>query len=348
MAVILVIEDDICLRENTKEILELAGYSVLTAENGQKGIQLALSKRVDLILCDIIMPVLDGYAVLRELSSVPKTQKIPFIFLTAKSDLKEIRTGMNLGADDYIVKPFEEKELLESLRTRLEKAALLRRKKPVDVENEITEIRSLQDFKEYFLKSGEELSLYKKEDLFSENQFARNVYFLQKGLVKTYRIDEYGKELITGISRSGSFLGLYSLKENIAYPESAFAMETSRLFRLPLSLVLKVFHFNPQLTHQWAQELSEEVIELKNHLLQTAYASVLRKTINTILEFSEKMKFKKNELVKISRGDLANVAGISKESFIRSLSSLKNDGLINVDGRNIEILDLDELKKIRG
>ena len=348
MAVILVIEDDISLRENTKEILELAGYSVLTAENGQKGIQLALSKRIDLILCDIIMPIFDGYSVLKELSSVPKTQKIPFIFLTARTDLKEIRTGMNLGADDYIVKPFEEKELLQSLQTRLEKAALLQKKKLVNVENEITEIRSLQDFKEYFLKSGEELSLYKKEALFSENQFARNVYFLQKGLVKTYRIDEYGKELITGISRSGSFLGLYSLKENITYPESAFAMETSRLFRLPVSLVLKVFQFNPQLTLQWAQELSEEVIELKNHLLQTAYASVLRKTINTILEFSEKMNFKKKELVKISREDLANVAGISKESFIRSLSSLKNNGLINVDGRNIEILDLDELKKIRG
>lgn len=347
MAVILVIEDDVCLRDNTKEILELAGYSVLMAENGQKGIQLALSKKIDLILCDIIMPVVDGYSVLRELSSVPRTQKIPFIFLTAKSDLKDIRKGMILGADDYIVKPFDENELLETIRTRFAKLAILKSEKMASAENEITEIRNIQELKEFFLKRGEQISLNKKEVLFSENQFASYVYFLQKGLIKTYSIEEYGKELITGIYRNESFVGLYSFNDNISYPEGALAIESSQLFRLPSTLILKIFRLNPQLTLQWAQELSEEVIDLKNHLLQTAYSTVLRKTINTILDFSEKMKFKKNDLVKISRGDLASVAGITKESFIRSLSTLKDDGLINVNGRNIEILNMDELKKIR-
>lgn len=348
MPVILVIDNDPSLRQNAKDILELAGYSVLTAENGLKGIQVALSQKVDLILCDIIMPVLDGYAVLKELSSLPKTQRIPFIFITAISDLKEIRAAMNLGADDYIVKPFEEKDLLGSLRIRLAKVALFQLKKLNDQKNEIIEIPNLQDLKKYFFSRGEEISLCKKEILFSENQLAKNVFFLQKGLIKSFSIDEYGKELITEIYRSGSFLGLYSFKDCLVYPEGALAIESSRLFRLPLSLVVKVFQFNPQLTLQWAQELSEEVIDLKNLLLQTAYASVLRKTVNTILEYSEKRKFKKKELGRISRADLASVAGISKESFIRSLSALKNDGLINLDGHNIEILNMEELKKIRG
>ncbi len=347
MVTILVIEDDICLRENIQEILELAGYSVLTAENGQNGIKLALSKRIDLILCDIIMPILDGYSVLRELSSVPKTQKIPFIFLTSKSNLKEIRVGMNMGADDYIVKPFEEKELLDSLRRRLEKFDLLQKDNSIQIEKEISEIHNIHNLMEYFLENGEEVSLSKNEILFPENQLARYVYFLKNGIIKTFNTQEFGKEFITGIYRNESFLGLYSFKDIISYPEGALAIETSKLYRLPSGFVQKTFKFNPQLTMQWVEELSEEVIYLKNHLLQTAYSSVLKKTANTLLDFSEKMNFKKHELKKISRGDLASVAGISKESFIRSLSALKNEGLINVEGRNIEILNMNELKRIK-
>lgn len=347
MATILLIEDDICLRENTAEILELEGYTVLKAKNGREGIQLALSKKIDLILCDIIMPEVDGYSVLKELSTVPHVQKIPFIFLTAKSGLKEIRSGMNLGADDYIAKPFEEKELLDTIATRLSKYAVLNRKDDRNSLNNEIEIHNIEDLKQYFLDHGEKVTLSKNEVLYTESQLARFVYFLKKGLIKTLNIDEYGKELITGIYRKESFFGLYSFNELISYPERANAIESSRLFRLPSSFVQDLFKFNPELTMEWVQYLSEDVIELKNHLLQTAYSSVLRKTVNTLLDFSEKMHFDKEELSKMSRGDLASVAGISKESFIRCLSDLKNNGFINVQGRNIEILNLNALKRIK-
>lgn len=347
MATILLIEDDICLRENTGEILELEGYTVILAKNGREGIQLALTNQIDLILCDIVMPVLDGYSVLKELSTVPQIQKIPFIFLTAKSGIKEIRTGMNLGADDYIVKPFEEKELLDTISTRLSKHALLNRKDADKSLNNSVEIHNIHDLKQYFLEHGERITLSKNEVLYTESQLARFVFFLKKGLIKTLNIDEYGKELITGVYRKESFFGLYSFNELISYPERALAIESSRLFRLPSNFVQKVFKFNPELTMEWVQDLSEDVIELKNHLLQTAYSSVLRKTVNTLLDLSEKMHFEKEELSKMSRGDLASVAGISKESFIRCLSDLKNNGLINVQGRNIEILNLHALKRIK-
>lgn len=347
MATVLIIEDDTCLRENTAEILEIAGYTVLTANNGREGIKIALSKSVDLILCDIVMPGVDGYSVLKELSSVPEIQKIPFIFLTGKSDIKEIRAGMNLGADDYIVKPFEEDELLETIATRLSKFALMYEEKVNKSQKKIVEISNIQELKNYFIEHGERVSILKNEAIYTENQLARFVYFIKKGLIKTFNIDEYGKELITGIYRGDGFFGLYSFNELISYPERAFAIESSRLFRLPTNFLQNVFKFNPQLTIEWVEDLSEDVIELKNHLLQTAYSSVLRKTVNTILDFSEKMHFDKEELSKMSRGDLASVAGISKESFIRCLSNLKNEGLINVQGRNIEILNLNGLKKIK-
>ncbi len=114
-ATILIIEDNLELRENTAEILELAGYEVGLAENGKVGAKKALQLKPNLIICDIMMPELDGYGVLNILSRNPDTSLIPFIFLTAKSELTDIRKGMNLGADDYITKPFDETDLLEAI-----------------------------------------------------------------------------------------------------------------------------------------------------------------------------------------------------------------------------------------
>lgn len=347
MVNILLIEDDRSLRENTKEILELAGYNVETAENGRKGVQLALSKDIDLILCDIIMPVLDGYSVLKELSTVPRTQKILFIFLTAKSGLKEIRAGMNLGADDYLVKPFEEQELLDTIHSRLLKFQISHKYNSNNSKNGSSKIADIQHFKEYFIENGEKKNLMKNEVLFRENNLSRYVYFLKKGLIKTFKMDEYGKELITGIYHKESFLGLYSFNGLVSYPESSLAMGPSLLYRLPSNFLREAFKYNTQLTMELAQNIAEEIIELKNHLLQTAYSSALRKTINTILDFSQKMKFEENEMGEISRSDLANIAGISKESFIRCLSTLKNEGFINIEGRNFQILNMSGLRKIK-
>src|SRR4051812_20977154 len=105
MKKILLIEDNAGIRENTSEILSLANYSVITAENGKVGVELAQRERPDLIICDIMMPELDGYGVLHILGKKDDTASIPFIFLTAKTEKTDIRKGMNLGADDYLTKP---------------------------------------------------------------------------------------------------------------------------------------------------------------------------------------------------------------------------------------------------
>src|SRR5436190_22776268 len=106
MKTILIIEDNNDVRENTAEILELSNYRVLQAENGKLGVEVAQKMKPDLIICDIMMPVLDGYGVIHLLNKNPDTASIPFIFLTAKSERIDFRKGMEMGADDYIAKPF--------------------------------------------------------------------------------------------------------------------------------------------------------------------------------------------------------------------------------------------------
>lgn len=347
VARILLIEDDSSLRENTQEMLELAGHKVFSAEDGETGLQQALQNSIDLILCDIILPGINGYSVLDKISSNPRTRTIPFIFLTALSNIKDIRHGMNLGADDYLVKPFEEQDLLETINSRLAKFSVLKDREIDHARKAKISINTLEDFRNYFRAHGGEIELSKNELLFRENQPAGYVYLLTQGIIKTLSLDEYGKELITGIYHKDDFLGIYSFNRNITYPEQALVIEPAKLLRLPLRLVQDIFRDNPQFTMEWAESLSKDVIELKDHLLQTAYASVLKKTVNTILEFSEKLHFNKKELSKISRGDLASVAGISKESFIRCLSTLKQDKLIEINGKNIKVLDLKGLKKIK-
>src|SRR6516164_4316280 len=126
MRSLLIIDDNTEIRENIAEILSLGGYKTSTAENGKRGVEKAISEKPDLIICDIMMPELDGYGVLHLLKKNPDTQDIPFIFLTAKTERQDFRKGMEMGADDYITKPFEEVELLTAVEIRLRKASILK------------------------------------------------------------------------------------------------------------------------------------------------------------------------------------------------------------------------------
>src|ERR1700733_1192330 len=126
MKTILVIEDTQKVRNNIAEILELSNYKVLIAADGKTGVEIALKEKPDLIICDIMMPVLDGYGVYHLLSKHKETYGIPFIFLTAKSEKSDFRKGMEMGADDYITKPFDGIELLNAIEIRLKKSESLK------------------------------------------------------------------------------------------------------------------------------------------------------------------------------------------------------------------------------
>ena len=124
MKTILVIEDQPVMRHKTVTILKMEGYDVLEATNGAEGIHLAHEELPDLILCDIMMPECDGYKVLQAVRTNKATATTPFIFLTAKGEKPDLRAGMNLGADDYLVKPTPRTELLEAIHARLDRQYL--------------------------------------------------------------------------------------------------------------------------------------------------------------------------------------------------------------------------------
>jgi len=145
MPTILVIEDESLLRAEVAEWLMFEGYTAITAEDGVAGVEKALQHLPDLIVCDILMPRLDGYDVLLEIRSNSKTADIPFVFLTARAAHEDIRAGMNLGADDYLTKPFTRVDLLQAIKSRLEITAARRLKIKDEIEDLRTELAKEQE-----------------------------------------------------------------------------------------------------------------------------------------------------------------------------------------------------------
>ncbi|WP_273565715.1 response regulator [Maribacter halichondriae] len=291
MQKILLIEDNKDVRENTADILEFANYKVATAENGKIGVQKAKQFKPDLIVCDIMMPELDGYDVLRSLAGDGLTASIPFIFLTAKTDRADMRLGMNLGADDYLTKPFEEKELLDAITCRLSKYDFL--KKEV-----VKNLKGLTDFleeaSEYMdlesLSKDHELKHYeKKEIIFWEGDNAHSLHFIESGTVKTYKSTEAGKEFVTGLYGAGDFIGQLSLlsKEG-KYVENAMVTEDAALSAIPRNDFIKLLYDNPIVSQKFIELISNNLIHVQTQLVDMAFASVRQRAAKALLELYEK------------------------------------------------------------
>jgi len=229
---ILLIEDDTVLRENTAELLELSNYEVRTAANGKKGVQLAMEYLPDVIVCDIMMPELDGYGVLETLAEKNGTKRIPFIFLSAKTERKDVRKGMELGADDYLTKPFEEAELLGAIESRLAKMAILKEESAGKTRSEKSSHawpKTIYDLKNHINDHGKEYGFGAGESIYREGMYSTTFYLVLKGIVKTHKLDSNGKELITGIYRPDDFFGFICFTGPTTPTEYATAMETTKL-----------------------------------------------------------------------------------------------------------------------
>jgi CheY-like chemotaxis protein/anti-sigma regulatory factor (Ser/Thr protein kinase) len=124
MKKILIVDDAPFILESTKALLQFEGYEVITAKDGQEGLDIIVKEKPDLILCDIAMPNIDGYTVLKTIKSNPSLARIPFIFLTAFTERQNIRTGMQLGADDFLVKPYSRDELISSIEAQMQKSSI--------------------------------------------------------------------------------------------------------------------------------------------------------------------------------------------------------------------------------
>lgn len=339
---ILVIEDNRDVRENLEEILSLAGYEVNSAQNGKEGVAKALEHVPDLILCDIMMPELDGFGVLKILSSQPKTIDIPFVFLTAKSEKEDFRKGMGLGADDYITKPFDDTQLLETIDIRIKKSQRLKQsfdKTEVGLQRFIDEAKAQKEFDK--LSQDREIRKYhKKDSIYEVSQYPKWLYFVASGRVKCYQINDFGKELITHIYTSGDFFGYIPLLMNEKYQDYAVALEDCEIRLIPPDDFVLLLHNNREFAARFIKMLANQAETVEKNLIDLAYSSVRKRVSKALLKFHESNNTKN---MYILRDDIASLAGTAKETVIRTLSDFKYEGIINIEENRITILNLDKL-----
>lgn len=344
---ILIIEDNEEVRENIEEILGLYGFETEGAENGKIGVQKALNHPPDLILCDIMMPELDGFGVLNILSKKPATSDVPFIFLTAKSEKDDFRRGMNLGADDYLTKPFYKDELLQVIETRLQKNDRLKKtfdKTPEGLSTFIDQARGHEELKK-LSQERKIKSVRKKELVFSEGDYARYLHFVNSGKIKLFKTNEFGKEYIINICKEGDFLGYTPLLTGEGYPYSAAAMEDSEISLIPKEDFLNLIHANRDVASRFIKILADNIAEKEEQLLQLAYNSIRKRVADALLQLHAK---EGSNQIQINREDLSHIVGTAKESVIRMLTEFKNDGYIDIHDGTIFIVQLDKLKHMPG
>lgn len=349
MKKILVIEDIKNILENTAEILELSNYKVITALNGKTGVEEAIKNKPDLILCDIMMPELDGYGVLHMVQKNSELEETPFIFLTAKTEQSEIRKGMSLGADDYITKPYDPTDLLNTIERRLKKAELTKKKisQGLNGVNEmISFIGGEQALKKFV--EGRHLDHYrKKQRIYSEGNHPVRLYYVQKGKVKVFKLNEEGKEFILKIVNEGEFFGYVAMLDNTVYKEYADAMEHSEIISIPRNEFDELMHSNSEIARKFIKLLAGDVAQREEQLIHIAYNSLRKKVADALLILKEKFKDHPGEFsIHISRENLAAIAGTATESLIRTLTDFKAEKLIDIKDANITILDEDRLARM--
>jgi CRP-like cAMP-binding protein len=342
---ILIIEDQLEVRENIEELLELSNYEPITAENGKVGIKKALEVKPDLILCDIMMPEMDGYEVLYLLGKNPNVANIPFIFLTAKSEQTDFRKGMNLGADDYITKPFEEIELLNAVERRLNKYEQLLAHD--NLEQFVESARNYAELSQ-LEKEAKTRKFKKKDIIYRQGDFASYSFKIKYGKVKTYQINPDGKEFIHDILKDGAFLGENALIQDADRTEFAEALEDTELLLIPRKDFQDLIFQNRDVSSQFIKMLSQNLVEKEKELVEMAYDTVRKRTADALMKLNETYKSASpNVKFDISRSDLASMVGTATESVIRILSEFKKDGIIKIEGSTVHILNTDKLLRIK-
>ena len=351
MKKILLIEDNKDVRENTAEILSMAQYDVVTAKNGKDGVEMATTIKPDLIICDIMMPVLDGYGVLHLLSKNDSTSSIPFIFLTAKAERTDFRKGMEMGADDYITKPFDDIELLNAIERRLHKNEILQRefsRNNSGIDNFINDVKTIDSFKK--LSENREIRTYKKKNnIYQAGMYPKGIYLINKGKVKSYQTNDHGKELITDLHNEGDFFGYLPLLQEEKYTSSAAALEETELCMIPKDEFFELIYKDAGVSRKFIKIISDNLKEKEQQLLELAYNSVRKRVAEALVRLSD--KYKKPAETKfsmtISREDLANLVGTATETVIRVLSDFKDEKYIEITGGTIAILTYDKLLKLK-
>lgn len=347
MKSVLVIDDNEDIRENTSEIMELAGYKILTAENGKEGVALAIKEKPDIIVCDIMMPELDGYGVLHLLRKNPGTQNIPFIFLTAKTERTDLRKGMEMGADDYVTKPFEEVELLNAVEIRLKKAEVIQQPYSSSAQGLDQFLKDVKDTGIIPRLTGKyTIEAYaRKQTLYQEGKRPRFLYYLVKGKVKAFRTHEDGKDYITDIFSEGDFMGYPALIEDKNYNDSAIILEDAEIMHIPREDFLQMIYGDITVAIKFIHIITQNVKDKEERLLALAYSSLRKRVAKALTDLHGKYSGSSN-VIDISREDIAHYVGTATESLIRTLSDFKAEKLIEITGSKIRVTAVEKLKNM--
>lgn len=338
-AKILVIEDNEDVRDNLVEILELYGYELSEAPNGLEGVKQAMETPPDLILCDVMMPELDGYGVLNLLSQNELTAHIPFIFITAKAEKEDLRRGMNLGADDYITKPFYKDELLQVIETRLKKSrhrAIPANNDAVPTKKLVDAERGKQQLNRTFAEKGR-LKIYDQgNSIVREGEYPHFVYRVETGRVHLIRSHEYGRDYIIATLGVGEYFGLPVALEKTNFHYSAKAVGTDCTVQLlPVQQLYDLINIDRDVTEVILHIMAGRLMKQGEKIAHQAYDSVRRRTALILCDLHEKFG---GETINLSREELAQMVGTTKESVIRAISDFKKDKLLSASGRSIQIL----------
>lgn len=346
MKSILVIDDNPDIRDNTAEILELAGYKTYTAENGKQGVDLAIKEKPSVIVCDIMMPELDGYGVLHLLRKNADTQNIPFIFLTAKTERTDFRKGMEMGADDYITKPFDDIELLNAIETRLKKAEILEQKYVSSAQGVNQFIKDIKDsgLMSNLADQFDVESYRKKQTLYQEGKRPKYLYYLSKGKVKGFKVHPDGKEYITDLFSPGDFMGYTALIEDKNYDDSALVLEDAEIMQIPKEDFLQMIYSDINIAAKFIRIITQNVKDKEERLLNLAYSSLRKRVARALLDIHE--KFGGDKPIEISREDIAQYVGTATESLIRTLSDFKAEKLIEIKSGKISIANIEKLNNL--
>jgi CRP-like cAMP-binding protein len=350
---LLVIDDHDDIRENIAEILTLAGYEVFTAPNGKRGVEIALKEKPELVICDIMMPELDGYGVLHLLRKNEPTLNTPFIFLTARTERADFRKGMEMGADDYITKPFDDIELLNAIEIRLKKNDVLQAKYSGDAKGASEFIAGLSASGVLRLDpaTAETQELSKKMVLYQEGKRPKGLFLLISGKIKAFRINEDAKEYITNLYVPGDYIGYLPLLENKSYEDSAEVLEDAEVAVFPKEEFLDALYKDLEVAGKFIRLIALNVKEKEERLLSLAYGSLRKRVAKGLLDIH--VKFAANSRtgssrvpLSITREDIAQYIGTATESLIRTLSDFKAEKLIDIQEGKIHILDLQKLQHL--
>ncbi len=348
--VILVIEGKKSESELLSRILELANYQVIAEKHGVAGLDAIKQFPVDLVLCNVKLQELDGFGIKSALHNIPVLNAIPFIFMADRYDRKIFRRGMDLGANDFLARPFAADELLNAVEAQLKRNEMLRSAFS-DASSSVAnpgKKKSLQDLDQVLAQKIVK-KIKKREIIYREDDMPHYLYYVVSGKIKAFKTNDTGKDYIIDIFREGDFFGYDCLLENKKYHESTMTIEDSELALVPKYEFYHQLCANGELSLKFIKYISDNLSVAEEKLLKLAYNSARKRVAEALLFIHTKYQTreKKNMTFAINREDISAISGLTVESVSRNLSSFRQEGLIESTNGTIRLLNLQRLQNLK-